>query len=126
MLHAAALLVAGFLTSAGVPPPTALRVQPLQASTGDLGLLYTLNLSCAGLCIFPKQVEIERNGETLATAAIELYPSRDQADYAIFINAKNWKAGDCFRLRMIAPARDGLADHADYSAYSNKLCLPTT
>jgi hypothetical protein len=59
-----------------------------------------------------------------ATADLELDLSHNQADYAIFINANNWKAGDCFRVRLVAD--DDVVGHFLASAYSNKLCLPTT
>jgi hypothetical protein len=113
-----------------VPPPTSLRVSTNPAENGALVLTYFWTLDCPqDVCMIPQTQEIERNGSLAASIAFTLpttlHFSTDHNNINVSIGKAAWAPGDCFRIRLVAPAGDGVTGHFTYSDYSNRICLPS-
>ncbi|MGA8534892.1 MAG: hypothetical protein WB615_12360 [Candidatus Tumulicola sp.] len=88
--------------------------------------MFTWGVYCPqSLCLFPKTMEIERNGTIGSPVPANVIPSGGTASFAVIVDKDGWANGDCFRIRLVAPAGDGKAGHFDYSDFSEKACAPT-
>ena len=87
------------LSSSFVCPAEGSATCQQRLANGGLGLVFTWGVYCPqSLCLFPKTVQIERNGAVAAPIAVTVVPSGGTSPFAVIVNKDGWAKGDCFRF----------------------------